>query len=114
MLDLLNKKGVVTVKLDEKQKAAMNENAAHVMKKRAFETFGATFDVHGKVVHRDPNAFYIFPHTCTLRKHIIWFTEWKWFDRFITLVILVNSILLAIRDYEARLKGADWPSPWND
>jgi hypothetical protein len=85
-----------------------------MMKKKAFETFGATFKIHGREVYKDPCAFYIFPHTCKVRYYIIWLTEWKWFDRFITLVILVNSILLAIRDYDARLKGPDWPSPWND
>jgi len=76
--------------------------------------FGATFSVHGKNVFRDPTALYLFPHTCRARYYIVWLTEWKWFDRFITIVILVNSVLLAIRDYSSRLKGADYNLPWND
>jgi hypothetical protein len=35
---------------------------------------------------------------------------WTWFDRFITFVIIVNSILLGIKDYNGRLKGPDYES----
>jgi hypothetical protein len=50
-------------------------------------------------------AFGCIAHDSFVRKYIIWLLEWKWFDRFITLVIFVNSVLLAMRNYDNRLYG---------
>ena len=38
-----------------------------------------------------------------LRKAFVWFVDWCWFDRFITFVILLNSLLLAFTDYQERI-----------
>jgi hypothetical protein len=47
------------------------------------------------------------------RKIAVSFVNWLWFDRFITLVILINSIILAVRDYSCRLDGHE-SSRYND
>jgi hypothetical protein len=36
--------------------------------------------------------------------------EWRWFENFITLVILANSVMLACTDYGDRLYGDDYVS----
>jgi hypothetical protein len=44
----------------------------------------------------------------TIRKWLVWFTIWEWFDNFITLVIMLNSILLAMYDYNDRTNLTKW------
>lgn len=46
-----------------------------------------------------------------LRKALVWIIEWKWFDRIITLAILLNSALLASTDYEKRFDPT-YESEW--
>ena len=46
-----------------------------------------------------------------LRKAFVWMATWKWFDYFITLAIVLNSIMLASTDYEPRL-NPDHVSTW--
>lgn len=54
------------------------------------------------------------PGSLFLRKWLVWLTEWKWFENFITLVILANSIMLAFTDYGSRLHGPDYISITNE
>ena len=61
--------------------------------------FHGVFRYHGKVLHLEKRSMYCFDRDFCLRKAFVWFVEWKWFDRFITLVILLNSLLLAFTDY---------------
>jgi len=58
---------------------------------------------HGKTFTVDPRSLYLFRANTAIRRTSLWITEWKWFDRFILLAILVNSITLAITDYQGRL-----------
>ena len=44
---------------------------------------------------------------------MIWIITWEWFDYFITLVICIQSMVLACRDYNDRLQGPDYVSEWN-
>jgi hypothetical protein len=63
------------------------------------------------VVHEfDSRSLFIFDSSWTFRKAIVWFIEWKWFDRFIILVIVLNSFLLAAEDYSVRIEGPDYVS----
>jgi hypothetical protein len=41
----------------------------------------------------------------------VWFTEWIWFDRFIMIIIIANSVMLCLHDMDDRIKG---PSYWSD
>ena len=44
---------------------------------------------------------------------MVWFVEWKYFENFITLIILANSVMLACADYGSRLHGDDYVSMRN-
>ena len=39
---------------------------------------------------------------------MVWLSEWKWFDRFIIVVIAVNSLSLAVTDYGDRDNEREW------
>ena len=71
-------------------------------------------EVHEKTIWRDPKSLYIFNNESCFRTNLIWLTEWKQFDRFITLIILANSVLLAIKDYDDRLLGPKYESEHNN
>eukprot|EP00347_Sterkiella_histriomuscorum_P008485 403344914 len=62
----------------------------------------AIFTVHGKIVQYSKKSLFFFEQENTLRKALVWLTEWRYFDRFIMLIILVNSICLAMFDYSDR------------
>ena len=57
------------------------------------------FLVHGKRVDYDTNSLYIFKSTMSIRIWVVWLIEWKYFDNFIMICILGNSISLAMYDY---------------
>ena len=62
---------------------------------------------------RDKRSLYCFDRDFAIRKAFVWFVEWKWFDGFITFVILLNSLLLAFTDYQMRVEPA-YISPRNE
>ena len=69
---------------------------------------------HGKpMILRDKRSLYLFDRDFKIRKAAVWFVEWPWFDRFITFVILLNSLLLAFTDYQERIEP-DFVSPRNE
>lgn len=80
--------------------------------------YGTKLEVHGKVIYREERSLGFkkcgLPANYAIRRGAIWLTEWVWFDHFITFVILANSVLLAIRDYDERLKGLEYESHWNE
>ena len=54
------------------------------------------FEVHGKKVIYAKKSLYCLDSELTFRKKVVWLIEWKLFDNFITGVILLNSIMLAM------------------
>lgn len=44
---------------------------------------------------------------------MVYLTEWKWFDRFIMIVIIANSIMLCAIDYGERIYGENYWSERN-
>jgi hypothetical protein len=58
-------------------------------------------------------SLFIFDRDTTIRKAFVWLVEWIWFDRFITFVILLNSLLLAYTDYQDRV-DPEYVSPRNE
>jgi hypothetical protein len=66
--------------------------------------------VHDKEVLYDRRSLFILDQSFFLRKALVWFIEWKWFDRFITFIILANSVMLAMTDYNDRIYGPDYVS----
>lgn len=62
------------------------------------------FEVHGKVVFYDERSLFCLHSSYTIRKKLVWLVEWKWFENFVTAIILANSVTLALNDYHDRLE----------
>ena len=73
----------------------------------------AYFDCHEKKLEYDIRSLFILHGNWRLRIWLVWLVEWKWFENFITLVILANSIMLACTDYGDRLYGETYISVRN-
>lgn len=71
------------------------------------------FEVHGKKVIYAKKSLYCLDSEMAFRKKVVWLIEWKWFDRFITVVILLNSVMLAMLDYKDRIYGPTYVSDIN-
>jgi hypothetical protein len=71
------------------------------------------FSFHGKELEYDIRSLFILHGNWRLRRWLVWLVEWKWFENFITLVILANSVMLACTDYGDRLYGEDYISQRN-
>ena len=52
--------------------------------------------VHGKPIRCTNTSLYLFSVTNKFRFAMLWFQEWKWFDRFILFLIALNSLFLAL------------------
>lgn len=62
------------------------------------------FYVHNEhdYVCYDKNSLFILNYNNPIRWSLVWLIEQKWFDRFITIVIILNSILFATHDFHER------------
>ena len=63
------------------------------------EMISGIFETHGKKRMYSKTSLFCLKDTNTLRKMLVWLATWKWFDIFITLAIVLNSIMLASTDY---------------
>ena len=54
--------------------------------------------VHDEEFVYDINSLYIFSYKNRLRKALVWFAEWKWFDRFVVFLIFIASLCQASSD----------------
>jgi hypothetical protein len=61
--------------------------------------------VHGNEKRFAAKSLYILPIQNTFRRNVIWLHEWKWFDRLVLFLILLNSLFLAMNDYAFRIPG---------
>lgn len=75
---------------------------------------GQKYNYHGKVVHYSKTSLFCFSGTNKLRSALVWLVTHPKFDLTITVVIVINSILLGIRDYDDRLKGPEYKSTLNE
>jgi len=64
----------------------------------------AKYNYHGKTQVFDRRSLFLFAEQNCLRKKLVWLIEWRWFDYFITVCIIINSILLACQDYQGVLE----------
>lgn len=64
------------------------------------------FECHNQVHHFSPKSLFCCSNGNRVRKWVVWLITWKWFDHFVTVVILGNSVILAMRDYGDRLNSA--------
>lgn len=58
------------------------------------------FEVHGRKRRFANNSLFLLNTKNRFRYCLVWIVEWKWFDRFILACIVMNSCILAFRDYE--------------
>lgn len=58
-----------------------------------------TFLVHGKYVKYSRRSYAIFENKNKLRIFCVWLITSRYFDYFITAMILLNSLFLGIKDY---------------
>ena len=58
-----------------------------------------TFFVHGKFVKYSRRSYAIFENKNKLRIFCVWLITSRYFDYFITAMILLNSLFLGIKDY---------------
>ncbi len=58
-----------------------------------------THHVHGKYLRLALNSCYIFNVKNKFRSAMVWLVEWRWFERAIIFLILLNSIFLGVMDY---------------
>jgi len=57
--------------------------------------------LHGKECIVSRRALFILPITSPIRKALLWLVKWRWFDGFILLCIVFNSVLLATEKHRA-------------
>lgn len=103
-----------TLNILEAAKLLANDETANLKAHKDKDKLHGYFEVHGKKVTYAKRSLFILGDTNYLRKKIVWLIEWKWFDRFITFVILLNSIMLAMQDYKGRIYGPTYVSNIND
>ena len=68
------------------------------------------YEFHGKKQEYDLRPLFVFHGEWKVRKWMVWFVDWKYFENFITLIILANSVMLACTDYGNRLYGENYVS----
>jgi hypothetical protein len=95
--------------------AEMVDNAEFMdeLKKKQAERDGV-FVAHEQKLVYDRKSLFFIDADWQFRKAVVWLISWNWFERFITLVILVNSVMLAMIDYGDRIYGPTYVSTRNN
>lgn len=88
------------VKEDRHEDNEEDEDSAEQME---FDEHSPNFKTH--YVHRKWKRFalrslWCFSYKNKCRYRLVWFVEWRWFEIFITLLIILNSIFLGVYDYK--------------
>jgi hypothetical protein len=65
------------------------------------------FFVHGQKRLFAPVSLGLFDEGNSLRLAVVWLVEWRWFDNFILLLIVCNSVIMAITDWECMDKDGE-------
>jgi hypothetical protein len=78
----------------------MTSNERNLLKRHARDD---EFYVHHKLVRSGQTSLFCkLTNKSKLRQKLIWIVEWKWFDRLITLLILMSTFTLVVRDYSGK------------
>ena len=59
----------------------------------------SSFYVHGKIVKYSKNAFGMLNNKTKFRFALVWVVTSKWFENLVILLIMINSIILGMKDY---------------
>lgn len=74
--------------------------------------YNGVFICHGDIKRfSKTSCFCCLTDTNCLRKGLVWLATWSWFENFITLAIILNSVMLASTDYTTRLEPT-YESEW--
>lgn len=68
----------------------------------------------GALAHSEqfaPRSLYLFREDNAFRQIVVWLIQWKWFDRFVIVLILANSATLAMVDYDLSAIDPETLSP---
>jgi hypothetical protein len=89
---------------------------SYISSKRKFDgffRFHGYLDDDGEVIDYEfsKTSLFCFTDENCLRRGLVWFMTWKWFENFITFAIVLNSLMLASTDYQIRL-DPDHVSEW--
>jgi len=71
------------------------------------------FIIDGKKHHFTKKSLFCLDQHSRIRQFFVRIMVNKWFDRFITFCIVINSLLLASKEYNENY-DATYDSPWND
>lgn len=63
------------------------------------------FYMHEHKISYGKNSLFILDESNTLRKYCVWLITWHWFDKIITLIIVLNTISLILQNYDFRVNG---------
>ena len=63
------------------------------------------FYMHEKKYSFGKNSLFFLKESNIIRKYGVWVVTWHWFDKVITLIIVINTISLAIQNYDFRVNG---------
>ena len=63
----------------------------------------ALFHCHERVFYLDKRSLFIFSHSWKIRQASVWLVEWRPFQIFILVAVIVNSFFLASHSYENRI-----------
>lgn len=67
-----------------------------------------TFHVHGKVFKLSKNALGFLSNKSRFRIILVWIVTWKYFDRLVLLLIVLNSLSLGMKDYLDPNSETEW------
>ena len=73
--------------------------------------FGGVFNCHEKRHVFSKKSLCCLSDQNMVRKGSVWLITWSWFDTFVILAIILNSLLLATTDYGTRL-NTGYVSEW--
>lgn len=97
----------LNILIDDPINSEWEENAARNLNQ-------GFFTAHGEEYVFDKRSLWLFPATWKLRKLIVWIIVWPWFDYFILVCILANSINLALYDFSRNKTKSIQGSTTND
>ena len=83
-----------------------------IVEQKLDEKFNAVFLIDGKTHRFTKESLYCLDQDSRFRKFFVRIIVNKWFDRFITFCIVVNSLLLASKEYYENY-DAKYDSLWN-
>ena len=102
------KTGSKRFKRNGKKKAIVRSATSDLSQEQMDELkASANFFVHGKYLRFASRSLNCLDEASPLRQRVVWLVAWRWFERAILTLILLNTLTLAIEDRRAIAFGYD-------